>query len=244
MTSRQPILDASKSSRNEIVVPSVIGATSAASNAQTMRSVDSPALPAGNAMPASTSRIGVADPATEKAQVATDRRAARLPRGRQLGCRQGAIRIGIERLPGLEGRDLGLVDDDVEQHPRRLDPDPRVVVDREVAERMRQCDASDHQDQDRAQREAPCEGRTGALIGSSPGRRSPARERRDQAPAQEQGHSPGRRRPRTTGRSRGRSARRGTQSRASRVPAVWADRIATSAPAVSPALSSAQASVS
>ena len=40
-------------------------------------------------------------------------------------------------------RDLRLVDHDVEQDPVRLDPDPGVVVDREVAERMRGRDRRD-----------------------------------------------------------------------------------------------------
>ena len=47
-----------------------------------------------------------------------------------------AVAIGIEPETGLECRDLGLVDDDVEVDRVRFDPDPRVVVDREVAERM------------------------------------------------------------------------------------------------------------
>ena len=43
--SRHPIRDASKSSRNEIFVPSAIGAPSGASNVHTSRIVDRPALP-------------------------------------------------------------------------------------------------------------------------------------------------------------------------------------------------------
>ncbi len=47
-----------------------------------------------------------------------------------------AVAVRVEVEPCLERRDLRLVDDDVEQDPVRLDPDPGVVVDREVAQRV------------------------------------------------------------------------------------------------------------
>ena len=54
-----------------------------------------------------------------------------------LGVGDLAVAIGVEAEARLERRDLGLVDDDVEQDPIGLDADPGVVVDGEVAERMR-----------------------------------------------------------------------------------------------------------
>ena len=48
----------------------------------------------------------------------------------------GPVPVQIEILTRLEGRDLGVIDHDVEQDPIDLDADLGVVIDREVAERM------------------------------------------------------------------------------------------------------------
>ncbi len=53
-----------------------------------------------------------------------------------LGVRDRAVAVGVDPELLLERRDLGLVHDDVEEDAVRLDPDPGVVVDREVAQRM------------------------------------------------------------------------------------------------------------
>ena len=70
-----------------------------------------------------------------------ERPGQRRARGRlrdvRLGGGDGAVAIGVDGLLGLEGGDLGLVDDDVEGDAVRRDHDARVVVDREIAERMR-----------------------------------------------------------------------------------------------------------
>ena len=55
-----------------------------------------------------------------------------------LGVGHRAVRVRVDPELLLEGRDLGLVDHDVEDHPVRLDPDPGEVVDREIAQRMGQ----------------------------------------------------------------------------------------------------------
>ena len=57
-------------------------------------------------------------------------------------------------LAGLEGRDLRLVDDDVEEHPVRFDAQLGVVVDREVAERVRGDDRRQDEGSDDAARPA------------------------------------------------------------------------------------------
>ena len=69
-----------------------------------------------------------------------------------------AVRIEVEAC--LERRDLRLVDDDVEQDALGLDPDPGVVVDREVAERMRGRDGGQQQHGQRG------EGEGGASVGA------------------------------------------------------------------------------
>ena len=69
-------------------------------------------------------------------QVVGQRSAGRHAAGLQLGVRDLAILVRVERLPRLEGRDLGLVDDEIEGDPVGFDPEPRVVVDREIAERV------------------------------------------------------------------------------------------------------------
>ena len=60
-----------------------------------------------------------------------------------------AVRVGVEVEACLEGRDLGLVDDDIEQDPVRLDAHARVVVDREVAERVGERDGGHEDGRDR-----------------------------------------------------------------------------------------------
>ena len=69
-------------------------------------------------------------------QVVGQRSAGRHAACFELGVRDLAILVRVERLPRLEGRDLGLVDDEIEGDPVGFDPEPRVVVDREIAERV------------------------------------------------------------------------------------------------------------
>ena len=81
---------------------------------------------------------------------------------RRLGLVDLAVAIEVECGPCLERRDLGLVDDDIEQDSIDLDPDPGVVVDREVAERMRQHEGRDQQR--RGDRDERAEAATSALM--------------------------------------------------------------------------------
>ena len=68
-----------------------------------------------------------------------------------LGVGDLAVAVGVEVEPRLEGGDLGLVDDDVEQDPVGLDADAGVVVDREVAERVGGDERGDEQHSDCAE---------------------------------------------------------------------------------------------
>ena len=77
-------------------------------------------------------------PRDRQPQVIGDRLARGRARVLQFRIGHGAIEIEVDVLPRLEGRDLGMIDDDVERYSIRLDPDAGVVVDREVAERVRQ----------------------------------------------------------------------------------------------------------
>ena len=76
-------------------------------------------------------------------QARLERRACGRAPGVGLGVGDLAVAVGVEAEACLEGRDLGLVDDDVEQDPVGLDADAGVVVDREVAERMRRRERRD-----------------------------------------------------------------------------------------------------
>jgi len=57
--------------------------------------------------------------------------------GLLLGRRECAVTVGVHGLAGLERRDLRLVDDDIEGHALRHHGDPGVVIDGEVAQRVR-----------------------------------------------------------------------------------------------------------
>ena len=76
----------------------------------------------------------------------------------QLGIRDFAVLVRVERLARLERRDLGLVDDEVEGDPVGFDPEPRVVVDREVAERVGEHDRRQHEDGEECEREGAAGG--------------------------------------------------------------------------------------
>ena len=76
-------------------------------------------------------------PSTIEFQGRRERLALADSAGIGLGVRDVAIAVRIECEAGLEGGDLRLVDDHVEEDAVGLDPDPRVVVDREVSERVR-----------------------------------------------------------------------------------------------------------
>ncbi len=71
-----------------------------------------------------------------QAEVGSELLAGRLATDIRLVVGYLAVAVGIEPEARLEGRDLGLVDDDVEPDRLGFDADPGVVVDREVAERM------------------------------------------------------------------------------------------------------------
>lgn len=86
-----------------------------------------------------------------------------------LRIRDHAVAIRVDREARLEGWNLGLVDHHVEDDPGWLDPDPGIVVDREVAEGMGGGDGrqQDHQ----ANREEQRPGRSGDhRAGSAQGR--------------------------------------------------------------------------
>ena len=76
-------------------------------------------------------------------QARLERRAGRRAPGVGFGVGDLAVAVGVEAEACLEGRDLRLVDHDVEQDPVGLDPNAGVVVDGEVAERMRRGERRD-----------------------------------------------------------------------------------------------------
>ena len=91
-------------------------------------------------------------------QVVGQRIAGRNATRVQLGIRDFAVLVRVERLARLERRDLGLVDDEVEGDPVGFDPEPRVVVDREVAERVGEHDRRQHEDGEECEREGAAGG--------------------------------------------------------------------------------------
>ena len=93
-------------------------------------------------------------PSTVRPSAGCERRRRRPPAGVGLGVGDLAVAVGVEVEACLEGRDLGLVDDDVEEDPVRLDADPGVVVDREVAERVGGGERGDEQRSDQPSRTA------------------------------------------------------------------------------------------
>ena len=105
-------------------------------NPHTSRIVDSPPTPGGKESPASTTVSAWAVPSTVSASDGRELLAGGASAGVGLGVGDLAVAVGVEVELRLERGDLGLVDDDVEEDPVGLDADPRVVVDREVAERV------------------------------------------------------------------------------------------------------------
>ncbi len=71
---------------------------------------------------------------------ARDRPASSHPAGVDLVVGHRAVAVEVEALARLERGDLGLVDNDIEQHAIGFDANLGVVVDREVAEWMRRGD--------------------------------------------------------------------------------------------------------
>ena len=108
--------------------------------------------PGGKVSPASVEGRA---PARVAVDAQRERRRERLAGGDAPGVGLGvgdlAVAVGVEVEARLEGRDLRLVDDDVEQDPVGLDPDPGVVVDREVAERVRGGDGGQQQHRERGE---------------------------------------------------------------------------------------------
>ena len=211
---------------------------------QTLRIVDSPPLPGGNESPAPIRPSRTAVPSTVRLEGPADRHAGRRARRRRLGRRQRPVAVEVEALARLERGDLGLVDDDVEHHPRRLDADPRVVVDREVAERVRQRDGRD----DRHEHDARTRARSAR--GRAP-HRIVARASRPRCRGHRVQRRPERERAAEVGRGLvGTPVGEGDEARVVPEPRVLGAggerglHRARAAPAASPALSSAQARVS
>ena len=75
------------------------------------------------------------------------------------GCELGAVdlagAIRVTRLDQLQRRDLGLVEHEVHPHGRRLDLDARVLVDREVAQRMGAGGGHDDEHEQEREQQAP-----------------------------------------------------------------------------------------
>ena len=92
-------------------------------------------------------------------QVVGQRSAGRHAASLQLGVGNFAILVRVERLPRLECRNLGLVNDEIEGDAVGFDPEPGVVVDREIAERMGQHDRRQEEPREDRQREG-ASGRT------------------------------------------------------------------------------------
>ena len=96
-----------------------------------------PAAPGGKRQAGGDRARGrAAAPVDGQGQRAGEDRTGGDPLGLGLVVGDRAVAVGVDPELLLEGRDLGLVDDDVEDHAVGLDPDPGVVVDREVAERV------------------------------------------------------------------------------------------------------------
>ena len=87
--------------------------------------VDSPPTPAGKVRPASVSGERRAAPVDHEARAIGGASRRRHPAGVGLGVGDLAVAIGVEVEAGLEGRDLRLVDDDVEEDPVGFDADAR-----------------------------------------------------------------------------------------------------------------------
>ena len=112
--------------RRSIRAPAASGAASAAPKPHTSRIVDRPPTPGGNVRPASSRTSAGRAPSTvsvEDRGRATSHAVDAAGVGLVVG--DLAVAVGVEAEAGLEGRDLGLVDDDVEQDPVGLDPDAR-----------------------------------------------------------------------------------------------------------------------
>ncbi len=131
--------------------------------------MDNPPTPGGNDNPASVVTSGMASPPSmvSSSDVASSSHAVDAP-CIDLLVRYGPVGVKVERLTLLERGDLGLVDHDIEQDPRRLDPHLGVVIDREVAERMRGGERGKEQDRDpgghSGRRHAPSPSSGGARI--------------------------------------------------------------------------------
>ena len=121
-----------------------------------MRIVDRPPTPGRECQAGLGQREVRCDAADRQSQRRLETVAGGDPPGIGLLVGDLAVAIGVEVETRLEGRDLGLVDDDVEEDPVRLDADARVVVDREVAERMRRGQRRDEENAEDPEQDSKC----------------------------------------------------------------------------------------
>ena len=87
-------------------------------------------------------------------QVVGQRSAGRHATRLQLGVRDLPVLVRVECLTRLERRDLGLVDDEIEGDAVGFDAQSRVVVDREIAERVGEHDRRQHDEGQHCERES------------------------------------------------------------------------------------------
>ena len=127
---------ANDASANVTLAPSASGAARSTTKPQTWRIVERPPAPGGKASPASVSVSDSATPSTRRSNDGRRPSQQHLAAGVDLGVGDLAVTVGVEVESRLEGRDLRLVDDDVEEDPVGLDAQAGVVVDGEVAERV------------------------------------------------------------------------------------------------------------
>ncbi len=115
---------------------SVRAGVTATPYAHSSRNVDRPPAPAGKVIDAAPGAVVSTAPSRSTTRCCTRSAQDVAAQAVDFLVAHCAVAVGVHALALLEGRNLGHVDHDVEVDPIGPDRQSRVVVDREVAERM------------------------------------------------------------------------------------------------------------